>query len=160
MNMKLFGLRRPTISELWDRTSRLPMGHKVFSRLIGRTAPYTGTMRATVTELGPGFATCVLPDRPVVRNHLRSVHAVALINLGELATGLSVMHAVDGRGRGIVTELCMEYHKKARGTITATCRTELPTTPGTHDLKVEAELRDPQGEHVATARATWRIELQ
>jgi acyl-coenzyme A thioesterase PaaI-like protein len=132
---------RPTISSLWARTSRLPMGNRVFSTLIGRAAPYTGTIR------------------PSIRNHLRSVHAIALMNLGEVATGLAVMHAVDGRGRGIVTGLRMEYVKKARGTITATCDEAVPLSPGTHDLEVAGELRDGAGDVVARMWATWRVEI-
>lgn len=158
--MKLLSLSRPTISRAWERTARLPLGNLLFSRLVGRMAPYTSTIGATVLELGDGHARVELRDRPAVRNHLRSVHAVALINLGEVTTGLAVMHYVDGRGRGIVTSLAMDYLKKARGTITATCTAELPRTPGSHDVEVTADLRDPQGDLVARARATWKIELE
>jgi acyl-coenzyme A thioesterase PaaI-like protein len=153
-------LKRPTISGLWARTSRLPLGNRLFSRLVGRIAPYTGTIRSTVLELSDGHCKVELRDRPAVRNHLSSIHAVALMNLGEVATGLAVMHAIDGRGRGIVTELRMEYLKKARGTITATCDATLPATPGSHDLAVSGELHDEKGEVVARAHATWRLDLR
>lgn len=150
---------RPTISSLWARTSRLPMGNRVFSTLIGRAAPYTGTIRPLVLELSDGHSRVQLRDRASVRNHLRSVHAIALMNLGEVATGLAVMHAVDGRGRGIVTSLRMEYLKKARGTITATCDQQVPLSPGTHDLEVTGELRDDSNDVVARMWATWRVEI-
>lgn len=159
MNL-LPALSRPTIAGLWTRTSAWPLGNRVFSRLLGRVAPYTGTMGATVLELRDGHCRAELRDRKGVRNHLSCLHAVALMNLGELTTGLAVMHGVDGRGRGIVKRLGMEYLKKARGTITATCDVELPTTPGTHDLTVRGELKDAAGEVVARVEATWKLDIE
>lgn len=154
-------IKRPTIASLWATTSRLPVGGpRLFSKLLGRVAPYTGSIDPLVLELSDGHCKVQLADRPPVRNHLRSIHAIALMNVGEVATGLAVMHAVDGRGRGIVTALRIEYLKKARGTITATCDVELPTTPGTHDVEAPGELRDEQGDLVARVWATWRIELK
>ncbi|MEZ6184162.1 MAG: hotdog fold domain-containing protein [Planctomycetota bacterium] len=155
--MKL--LPRPTISSAWARLSGLPAGTRLFSRLIGRMAPYSGTVGAHVLELGDGYCRVELKDKKAVRNHLRSIHAIALMNLGELATGLAVMHELDGKGRGIIRELRMEYLKKARGTITAEARAELPHEPGSHDLIVTASLTDDAGDEVAKAYATWRIDV-
>lgn len=155
--MKL--MSRPSLSSVWSRLSKLPAGNRVFSRFVGRMAPYTGTIGATVLELRDGYCRTQLKERHAVRNHLSSIHAVALINLGELTTGLAVMHAVDGRGRGIVTSLRMEYYKKARGTIVGTCEVEIPVLPGKHDLDVVGELRDVDGELVAKAWATWKVDL-
>ena len=157
--MKLPRMPRPTISSAWARTTKLPFGRRVFAGLIKRMVPYSGTIGATVLELRDGYARAELNDRAIVRNHLRSIHAVALMNLGELTTGLAVMHAIDGRGRGIVTTLRMEYYHKARGTITATCETSLPSTVGRHELEVTGELRNEAGELVARAFATWKLEL-
>ena len=157
--MKLLSFKRPTISSAWSRANMLPMGNRLFSRLVGRMAPYTGTIGAVVTELSDGHSRVELKDRPHVRNHLQCIHAIALMNLGEIATGLAVMHAIDGRGRGIVTGLRMEYFKKARGTITAISDSVLPTEPGTHELEVSGELRDDAGQLVAKVWASWKIEV-
>jgi acyl-coenzyme A thioesterase PaaI-like protein len=135
------------------------MGHRIFSYLIGRQARYTGTIGARVVELDHGVAVVEMADKPAVRNHLKSVHAIALMNLGELCTGLSVMHQIDGKGRGIVKNLSMEYTKKARGTITAECRSKVPTEAGDHDFIAEGVLKDSDGDIVAKCTATWRLQV-
>lgn len=150
---------RPTVSKIWASLSHAPMGKQIFSRIVGRMAPYTGSIGATVLELDDGHAKVQLRDRKAVRNHLDSVHAIALMNLGEVSTGLSMLHWLDGRGRGIIRELRMEYLKKARGTITAECRYDLDLAPGKHDLDIVAELTDDQGAVVARAYARWRVEV-
>ena len=127
--------------------------------VLGRTARYTGSIGAKIEHLEHGRGVVSMRDRPKVRNHLKSIHAIALINLGELVTGATVMYQVDGRGRGILKGMSMEYTKKARGTITGTCHFEVPMNPGKHDLDVEGVLTDEVGDVVATARATWRIEI-
>lgn len=53
----------------------------------------------------------------------------------------------------------MEYFKKARGTITATCSVEIPREPGSHDVEVVGHLHDDAGDEVARATAVWRIDV-
>jgi len=154
-----FSLERPTLSKLWDWLSGVPGGSTFFSKLIGRMAPYTGTINCRIEELSEGHAVVALPDRKAVRNHLNSIHAIALMNLGEVATGLAVMYGIDGRGRGIIRSLNMDYLKKARGRITATCDVTLPTAPGDHDVNVNGELRDESGVVVSRVRAVWKISV-
>jgi len=151
--------KRITISQAWARALKLPLGRYMFSKFIGRMAPYSGTIDARIVELADGHAKLTLRDRKAVRNHLKCIHAVALMNLGEMVTGLAVMHGIDGRGRGIVTGLRMEYLKKARGTLTATCDVELPRKTGTYDLEVSGDLKNAEGVVVARAHATWKIDL-
>jgi len=142
---------------LWRRLSGLPGGRWLFSRLLGRRVPYTASMGATVVELEPGRAVVQLPDRRRVRNHLRSVHAIALANLGELSTGLAVLGAMPPTARGILTGIELTYVKKARGLLTAEARCEVGEVTEPLEHAVEARITDAAGEVVATARARWLL---
>jgi len=141
----------------WDKLSGMPMGKWLFSRAIGWMAPYTGTVGAMVDDLRPGYARVLLKDRKKVRNHLNSVHAIALMNLGEMSTGLALMSAMPDDARGILSGLSMDYHKKARGLLTAECSCEVPETCERQEYEILGEIKDESGDLVATARARWLI---
>lgn len=142
----------------WRRLSGLPGGAWVFSRLVGRMAPYTGSVRARVRAVEVGRAEVQLRDRRRVRNHLRSVHAIAIANLGELASGLAVLTALPGNVRGIPTAIHVSYTKKARGTLTAVGTAVLPAVEAAASAEAAAEVTDEAGDTVATIRVEWRLE--
>ena len=141
----------------WRRLSRFPGGRTVFSLMMGWLAPYTGSMGARIVDLGPGYAKWSLRDRRSVRNHLDSVHAVALVNLAEVTSGTAMIAGLPPGVRGIVRSISMEYLKKGRGTLTAECRCSPPAVDRDTDYTVTAEVRDGGGDVVATAAVIWRL---
>lgn len=141
----------------WERLRALPFGRALFSRMLGVMIPYSGSIHPYVLELAPGYAKVQMRDRRAVRNHLRSIHAIALMNLGEITTGLAMTLAMPDGARGIVTGLSMEYLKKARGLLTAECTAPAfdATVNAQHDF--HADIRDESGDVVARATARWLV---
>lgn len=147
----------PEILETWQRFARLPAGAWLFARAIGYTVPYAGSIGARVTALSPGHAVACLRERRAVRNHLNSIHAVALVNLGELAANLALMTTQPRGARWIVVGVEADYLRKARGVITARCALDAPDWSAEGELRGEAVLEDADGQRVCVVRLVWRI---
>ncbi len=145
------------ISRAWHRLSRLPGGKALFSMLLGRMVPYTGSIRPRVLELRPGYARVAMSDRRPVRNHLHSVHAIALANLAEAASGLALINGLPANARSILVGFSIEYVKKARGTLVAECSCGVPDTTEQREIDLDVAIRDASGDIVVRARPRWLV---
>ena len=138
----------------YELASRVPfgLGRALFSRLVRVAAPYFATIPATVESVEPGRATARMRHLPWVRNHLGTVHAIALCNLAEMTMGLTAEASVPPGYRWIPKGMTVEYRAKARGTMHATAALELPDplTDGV-EVPVEVSIADDAGTEVFTA---------
>jgi acyl-coenzyme A thioesterase PaaI-like protein len=141
----------------WQRWSGRPGGKTIFSKLLGLMVPYSGTIGARVEELRDGYARVTLRDRRIVRNHLRSIHAIALMNMAELATGLALNYGMRPDTRSILKGLSIEFTKKARGTLTAEATAPVLESNAEREIIVRTDIRDEAGDVVATAEARWLV---
>ncbi len=147
----------PSLRQQWRRFARLPGSKWLFSYALGSCVPYTGSLGARVAVLEPGHCIVTLRDRRRVRNHLDSVHAMALANLAELATGLALMNSLPDQARGILSDFRIEYLKKARGRLTAACHCDVPVSNAEREYVLKGEIRNADGEVVAVAHASWLV---
>jgi acyl-coenzyme A thioesterase PaaI-like protein len=143
---------------LWDKSQGLPLGTKVFSKALGWMIPYTGSISAQVEKLEAGSVVVRLKDRRSVRNHLSSIHAIALANIGEFSTGLALTSRMPKGSRAILASLKIDYLKKARGTLRAEAQ-----APAIEDASVKSEhlivgeIYDEARVLVARVEAKWVV---
>ena len=143
--------------KLWNMLRPVPGGKFLYRRALAQAVPYSATIRPDVRELRPGFAKIGMKDRRSVHNHLGSIHAVALANLAELTSGLALNCGLPENARGILKAFSIDYLKKARGPLTATSETPLPSSNLKQELTVIVETRDSSGAVVTRAQALWLI---
>lgn len=147
----------PRLLALWRRLAPLPGGVWLFSWFLRRGVPYSGTVYPRILLLEPGHARIEIRDRHSIRNHLDSIHAIALANIGELTSGLAMTAALPRDVRGIVTAIRIEYFKKARGRLVAESSCSVPAITEDTDHQVVADVTDDAGDVVARATVTWRL---
>jgi acyl-coenzyme A thioesterase PaaI-like protein len=110
-----------------------------------------------VLVLEPGHVRVRIVERRALRQHLGSVHAIALMNVAEMASGLAMLGALPTGMRGIVTKIVIEYFKKARGALVAEsrCAVAPDVAPGEYDFV--SDVTDAAGDLVARATVTWKL---
>ncbi len=142
----------------WNRYGKSSIGRRFFSLLVGRKAPYSGSIKSQIISLTYGEASVFLKDRHAIRNHLNSIHAIALANLGELASGLAMLSALPKNTRAIVVKLDIEYLKKARGNLIATGFAEPPKhIDSPIDSLATADIKNADGDTVSIIRVLWHL---
>ena len=145
------------LQRLWLRLHKLPGGRWLFSYILGWIVPYSGSIGAKVITLNPGYAQLQLRDHRRVRNHLNSIHAIALTNLGEYTSGLAMLGTLSESTRGIPTKISIEFYKKARGLLLAESTCTPPIVTEDTDFEVYTDIKDSEGDVVARTTVNWRL---
>jgi acyl-coenzyme A thioesterase PaaI-like protein len=135
---------------LWNRSTTLPLGERVFSFLFAQKAPYFASIRPRFLTVEPNRVELLIPDRRRVRNHLKTVHAIALCNGLEAAMGALAEVTIPADKRWIPQGMEVAYTAKATGDVTCIAETEpeqwtaetLPGAGADLPVRVRGELAD------------------
>ncbi len=147
------------IHDIYEQLSRIPMGKHLVSKAISVKAPYFSTIRPLITEMKPGCCTIVMKDRRPVRNHLGTVHAIAMCNLCEITMGMALHPSLPPHLRWIPRGMQVRYLKKARGTLTGTCSFD-PSGVMPGDIDFLVQVRNGSGDLVMDAVITVLISMK
>ncbi|MCU0848721.1 MAG: DUF4442 domain-containing protein [Spirochaetes bacterium] len=131
--------------------NRLPFGKFLFSKAVCFTAPYFRSIKPRFVELKPGYCEIKMKKRRAVLNHLKSVHAIAMCNLCELAGGTALDVTIPGHMRWIPRGMQVKYLKMAKTDLMGTCtiRNDEVQKPGS--VPVTVHVTDRNGIEVMTA---------
>jgi hypothetical protein len=101
------------VLDLWRRLAPLPLGRRLFGRVVCWRAPYFATIRPQFLELDARRCVARVRKRRAVHNHIGTVHAIAMANLCELTAGVLTEAAVPRSMRWIPRGMTIEYLAKA-----------------------------------------------
>jgi acyl-coenzyme A thioesterase PaaI-like protein len=141
----------------FNRLKTLPGGTWLFSRGVCAAAPYFGSIRPHVLELAPGHAKVSIKKRRAVENHLKTVHAIAMCNMAELAGGLMTDVSIPKGARWIPAGMTVQYLKKAKTDLTAVADGSQIGWSQNGDVVVPVSVFDTAGEKVFQAEIRMNI---
>jgi acyl-coenzyme A thioesterase PaaI-like protein len=146
-----------SVLSIWNRCAGLPLGKRLFSRIVCLKAPYFGSIHPLVSDLTSERCEVLLRKRRSVQNHIGTVHAIAMCNMAELAAGLLTDAAIPASHRWIPKGMTVEYLAKAETSLRATASfADKPLFAQARELPVLVEVRDRSDVIVFRARiAMW-----
>ena len=111
--------------KIYNKLNKYPFGKKLFSFIVCRNAPYFGTIKPFFEELEPGKCIISMKKRKSVTNHLKTVHAIAMCNLVELAGGVCTDVSLPYGIRWIPKGMTVEYLSMAKTDLKGVCDIDL-----------------------------------
>jgi acyl-coenzyme A thioesterase PaaI-like protein len=130
--------------------------------------PFNGPHGFAIEELGEDFVSTRAPYKKENYNHIQGIHACAIATIAEFSSGLLLLSKVDPlRYRLIMAKMAIEYHYQAKQDIFAV--TFLTAEQIEREIvaplrqvdsllrSMETEVRDRDGNLVASAQITWQI---
>ena len=113
------------VVDLYQKTHAIPLvGDRLFSFAFSQVAPYFWTIRPRFTVIEPNHAEVVIPKRRGVKNHIGTVHAIALCNGLEAAMGVLAEASIPSDKRWIPKGMEVSYTAKATTDITCIAETD------------------------------------
>ncbi|MEM7083135.1 MAG: hotdog fold domain-containing protein [Pseudomonadota bacterium] len=142
---------------LWNKLGGSAPGRWLFGRIVSFSAPYFGSIKPRFVEVRPGRVEVAVANRRAVRNHLKTVHAIAMCNAAELAGGVCLDVSLHADFRWIPVGMTVRYQKMAKTDLTAVCEVASYDWASPQDVVMPVGVFDTNGEEVFHADITMRV---
>ena len=143
--------------QLFRFAQKLPLGTRLFSFAVNQIAPYFSSINSHIEQLEPNYARVSLKNRRSVQNHLKTVHAIAMCNMAELAAGLMTDVSIPQGSRWIPMGMNVKYLKKAKTDLVAEAKLQGINWATASEVLVPVEVRDTKQQLVFTAEIIMNI---
>ena len=148
---------------IYMKLEKYPLGKRIFSKIVCLKAPYFGTVKPLFTELAPGRCVIKLKKRRAVTNHIKTVHAIAMCNIVELAAGMCTDVTLAPDKRWVPRGMTVEYITFAKTDLTGVCEID-PSVLAAWDMKklfpVEVNMNDTSGKTVMKGTVNMYISMK
>ena len=148
------------LMRVYQTCTKLPFGRIIFSKLVCFKAPYFGSIKPRFIELKPGYCEIRFKKRRAVTNHIKSVHAIAMCNVSELAAGSMLEASIPKTMRWIPKGMTVSYLKIARTDLKAVCEISLDGLENPGEFPMTVHVTDDNGEEVFCAVITMYLSLK
>ncbi|NND77913.1 MAG: DUF4442 domain-containing protein [Flavobacteriales bacterium] len=142
-------------------------GLRKLNWVMARAIPFNSPHRIKVKSVSDEKVVTSLPYKKRNLNHLKSLHAAALMTVGEYCSGLWIMKRMGTKYRVIMKTISIEYHKQGRTDAMATY--ELPDSEFKEQIEkpllkdgvvfhtCDVKITNADGDLLADAAVEWQI---
>ena len=142
---------------LQKKVQNLPFGQSIFSYLVARNAPYFLSIKPKIVDLKPHFCEVKMKKRRKVENHIKTVHAIAMCNLCEMAGGLCIEATIPKEYRWIPAGMEVAYLKKATTDLVGTCTLPEIDWANRKEVICFVSVKDDKNVEVMTANIRMKV---
>ncbi len=146
--------------KLYQSLKHLPLGKIIFSKMLCFMTPYFSSIKPSIKELTMNRCVVFMKKRRAVTNHLKTVHAIAMCNMAELAGGLMTEVSLPKNKRWIPSGMTVKYLKQEKTNLSAIADgNELDwNTDG--EIEVPVSITDDNNELVFSAEIKMNIKTK
>lgn len=144
------------LAKMYQQLSGWPAGRWIFSKAVCLKAPYFSTIKPFIEVMEPGRAVVSMKQRRSVQNHIKTVHAIAVCNLCEVAMGMAAEATIPKGLRWLPKGIQVDYRLKAEGELTAICEIDAADFV-VGEVNLPVEVKNKQGEVVVVATIPLHI---
>lgn len=117
-------MKKSQIAKAVDRVQRLPAfaQNRALNFMIGRAVPFVGTSGLRITKATKNEWVATLDNRRKVGNHLKQIHACAMILIGETIGVMIMAMNLPGDRIPLVKNIEADFVKRSTGRLTGVVR--------------------------------------